>query len=165
MVKDGSKLIMVGIRGLKFSVLILLLLGIPRVAGWTANFFDYSQIDPDGAFAWLTVHHVVQALLFVPLFALVRWVEPEVNFGLGWGNRQVGRQCLGRFIFWFSVYTVGAFVTAIATNTLQPFGWPLTDRNIWGQLGFQLFLSGPSEELIFRAFAITTFGFSLKGRS
>jgi uncharacterized protein len=33
-----------------------------------------------------------------------------------------------------------------------------------GQLGFQLFLSGPSEELIFRAFAITMLALVLKGR-
>ncbi len=36
-------------------------------------------------------------------------------------------------------------------------------RNIAGQLGFQLLLSGPSEELIFRAFAITMLALSANG--
>lgn len=33
----------------------------------------------------------------------------------------------------------------------------MTIRNVVGYLGFQLLLSGPSEELIFRAFAMTVF--------
>ncbi len=57
------------------------------------------------------------------------------------------------------IYTVGAFGSMILMGGFQPFQYPLTGLNITGYLGFQLLLSGPSEELIFRAFAITIFAF------
>lgn len=42
-------------------------------------------------------------------------------------------------------------------NQLPTYTFPLDKRNIFGTLGFQLLLSGPSEEIIFRALPITLF--------
>ncbi len=67
----------------------------------------------------------------------------------------------------FIIFGIGSIVShflAISIGSFQPFGYPLNPTNIIGQLGFQFFLSGPSEELIFRAFAITMLAFVLKGR-
>jgi uncharacterized protein len=61
------------------------------------------------------------------------------------------------------VYVVVSLIIVLATGAFQPFPYPLTARNVAGQLGFQLLLSGPSEELIFRAFAITMLGLYVKG--
>ena len=87
-----------------------------------------------------------------------------MDFGFSWGNRQVGRRYVLRFTLIFSLFMVGSLLIMLLTKSLQPFPHPLTARNLLGYLGFQLFLSGPSEELIFRAFAITMLGLVLKGR-
>ncbi|NCB41424.1 MAG: CPBP family intramembrane metalloprotease, partial [Clostridia bacterium] len=49
-------------------------------------------------------------------------------------------------------------------NSFEQFLYPMSIRNIVGQMSFQLLLSGPSEELIFRAFAITMLARVVKGR-
>lgn len=145
-------------------LLTVLLLGIPRLAGLIANSFDYRAIDPDGAYAWLSVHHIGQALIFMALILVVNRFKP-LNYGLGWGNTKVGQRYVLRFSLFFSIYLVGSFLTAILTHSLQPFAFPMTATNIVGHMGFQLFLSGPSEELIFRAFAITMLALVIKGRA
>jgi len=150
-------------QGIWVLGLTALLLGVPRLAGLFANGFDYSQVDPDGAFVWISVHHIGQALIFLVIMTVIAQ-RCRIRFGFGWGDRKIGFYWLRRFALIFGGYTVVAFIIAIATGTFQPFQYPLTERNIAGQLGFQLLLSGPSEELIFRAFAITMLGFWIKGR-
>ena len=60
-------------------------------------------------------------------------------------------------------FLAAALVIALAAGTFLLPRFPLTPRNIVGQLGFQLLLSGPSEELIFRAFAITMLALMIRG--
>ena len=135
-------------------LLAALLLGVPRVSGMVASLVEYQAIDPDGAYAWITVHHIVQAVVFLLLIGVLRRYS-QLEFGLGWGDRERGKKYVGLFVLGFTIYTVVAYSILFFTNSFQPFGYPLTTVNITGQLGFQLFLSGPSEELVFRAFAIT----------
>ena len=134
--------------------LTVLLLGVPRLAGAFADLFDYSTIDPDGAFAWISVHHIVQAVIFLVIMLVISKVS-AIRFGFGWGDRQVGWTYVRLFALIFCGYTVVSLLIVLATGTFRLLPYPLTARNIAGQLGFQLLLSGPSEELIFRAFAIT----------
>lgn len=141
----------------------VLLLGVPRVAGLVASQFEYGSIDPDGAFAWITVHHIVQAIIFVCLMVGIRRVKP-IPFGIGWGDREVGVRYLRVFFTYFGLYAVGMFLLITVTSSFRPFQYPLTTTNIVGQLGFQLLLSGPSEELIFRAFAITMLALAVNAR-
>lgn len=140
-----------------------LLLGVPRGAGAIASLFDYRAVDPDGAFAWISVHHLVQALVFLLLMAGLRRSRPR-GFGLGWGDRAAGRRYLRLFVPLFGLYTAVTYTVVVLSGSFQPFGYPLTATNILGQLGFQLLLSGPSEELIFRAFAITMLAPVVTGR-
>lgn len=145
-------------------LLTALLLGVPKIAGMIANGFDYRAIDPDGAYAWLFVHHLVQGAVFLAIMLVSRQLMP-LDFGLGWGNKEVGRHYVVRFtLTFFSMYTAGYMVIILLTKSFQPFPYPLVARNIVGYLGFQLFLTGPSEELIFRAFAITMLGLVLRGK-
>lgn len=143
--------------------LTVLLLGVPKFAGFIASLFDYTIIDPDGSFAWISVHHIVQALIFlIIMVGLNRFLSLE--FGFSWGDKKTGRKYLFLFVIIFSFYTIFMYTMAILTDSFQPFNYPLTATNIWGQLGFQLLLSGPSEELIFRAFAMTMLALLIKGR-
>jgi uncharacterized protein len=144
-------------------LLAVLLLGVPRLAGMIASFFDYRAIDPDGAFAWISVHHIAQALIFLGIMAAISRYRP-VDFGFGWGDKEAGKRYVLRFTLFFGIYTAGAFLTLFLAGSLQQFSYPLTATNIIGQMGFQLLLSGPSEELIFRAFAMTMLVLVITGR-
>ncbi|WP_422486552.1 CPBP family intramembrane glutamic endopeptidase [Gudongella sp. DL1XJH-153] len=150
-----------------FIIVILLsflLLFIPRTADYFANLFDYSTIDPDGSFAWISVHHIFQALIFLLIMIFLK-KRYNLNFGLHWGDKTVGKIITLRFFKYFTFYTIGSFTFLILTNGFQHFQFPLTATNIVGYMGFQLLLSGPSEELIFRAFAITMFSLFLKRKT
>lgn len=143
--------------------LTILLLGVPRLAGMVAVFFDYQFIDPHGAYAWIAVHHIVQALIFILIIIAINFFKP-MDYGFHWGNKKVGWRYLAIFTLIFGTGSLVNHLIAIYFNTFQPFSYPLTAGNILGQLSFQLFLSGPSEELIFRAFAITMLALVIKSR-
>lgn len=140
-----------------FLLVSMLLLGIPKLSGIIANLFPAPNLDPDGSFWWISIHHIVQTILFVPFFFVVKWFVKDVDFRLGWGDKKLGMKFVSRFSLYFLIYTVIAFGFIIMSNSLQPFIYDVTARNVVGYLGFQLLLSGPSEEFIFRAFAMTVF--------
>jgi uncharacterized protein len=144
------------------AFLTVVLLGVPRLAGAFANLFDYSTVDPDGAFAWFSVRHIAQAVIFLILMFIITRAS-GIRFGFGWGDSKVGLFYVRLFALIFAGYMVVSMLIVLATGTFQTFPYPLTTRNIIGYLGFQLLLSGPSEELIFRAFAITMLGLMVKG--
>ncbi len=152
-----------GIGLLWIFLLTFLLLGVPRLSGTIASFFDYQTIDPDGAFAWITVHHLVQAVIFLIMIIFLSRFK-QLDFGLGWGNKDVGKKYVLRFTLIFGLGSLASHVLVILTGSFQEFAYPLSAGNIIGQMGFQLFLSGPSEELIFRAFAITMLALVIRGR-
>lgn len=143
-------------------LIALILLGVPRLAGLVADQFDYSAMDPDGAFAWISVHHIVQAVIFLLLMLIISKFS-GIRFGFGWGDREVGWFYVRLFAIIFSVYAVVSVIITVAAGSFQVFQYPLNARNIAGQLGFQLLLSGPSEELIFRSFAMTMLGLLVSG--
>jgi len=144
-------------------LLTIVLLGVPRLAGLVADLFNYQAIDPDGSYAWLSVHHIVQAFIFMIMIIIISRFKP-LDLGFNWGDKDVGRKYVLVFTLIFTAGSLVNHILVILTGSFQPFQYPLTAFNIFGQLGFQLFLSGPSEELIFRAFAITMLAFAVKGR-
>ncbi len=141
----------------------VLLLGIPQLAGMVAGLFNYQSFDPDGSFAWIYVHHIVQTIIFIFIIIGLKKYK-SIDFGLGWGNKDIGKRYVLRFILFFGIYAFGAFSSVILSGSFSHFEYPLTATNILGQMSFQLLMSGPSEELIFRAFAITMLSFVFKGR-
>lgn len=150
----------------KFVFILLLsfvLLFAPKIGGWVADLFSYQSIDPDGAFMWISVHHIVQAIIILLLVIILSKVS-HVKYYLGFGNKDVGMNYLKKFLVIFSVYAVIAYIITIISGTFQPFQYSLNARNISGYIGFQLLLSGPSEEFIFRAFSISMFVFFITER-
>lgn len=140
----------------------VIVLGAPRFGGLVANQFDLTAVDPDGAFAWISLHHIVQALFVLAIMAPIARTG-TIDFGFGWGDRKVGFRFVRIFALVFLGYTIVAMTIVLAAGTFRTFPYPLTAANVTGQLAFQLFLSGPSEELIFRAFAISVLAFALRG--
>ena len=80
-------------------------------------------MDPDGAFAWISIHHIVQALIFLIIMG----------------------------------------VAAKRRNTRFAVSISLERSQYCRSIGFSAPALGPSEELIFRAFAITMIGLTVKG--
>ncbi len=150
-------------KSLWILFLAVILLGVPRLSGNIADLVNYHKIDPDGSYAWIAVHHLVQAFIFLLIIAVISKFKP-LNFGFSWGNKAVGRNYVLLFALIFTAGSLASHIIAFLTNTFQPFQYPLTFTNILGQLSFQLVLSGPSEELIFRAFAITMLALVIRGR-
>jgi len=119
-----------------------------------ANRFTFERIDEHGLFAWISVHHIVQMLLaIIAIVILIRILK--LDFGFGFVNRKIGMKYVADFgIAALAFAVVWHFVAHILDNVRMP-DYPLNFNNIAGQLGFQLLLSGLSEEILFRALPIT----------
>lgn len=136
-----------------------------RLGGLTANMFDYSSIDPDGVFALISVHHIVQMLLALIVIVIIRIFMKTSDFKLrprldGKGIKYTILFSLILILYYLVVYTVGAWKGSINT-----YGYELNTLNVTGTLGFQLLLSGPSEEILFRSLPITVLMFVLDPES
>lgn len=120
----------------------------------TASLFDYSAFDPNHAFAWISVHHVVQGAAALIVMALLSLLF-KLSFHLGLGEKRMGM----RIVLWFTViiavYQFAIWFVLNAFHLTKPFAYPVTFKNVLGVLSFQLLLSGTSEELLFRAFPVT----------
>ena len=56
------------------------------------------------------------------------------------------------------MYVLISYIVGYSLNTIVPYAYELNISNVLGTLGFQLFLSGTSEEILFRALPITVLG-------
>ena len=140
------------------TIVAFLLFIIPIFSGKLASQFDYSNIDPNGIFGWISIHHLFQAMFIIAIIGIVKVIKP-VNFGFNKGNYQVGLNYVKKFTIYFLIYAIITFTIFLLLGSFNKFASPLTPRNIIGALSFQLFLSGTSEEILFRAFPITIFAF------
>jgi uncharacterized protein len=156
----------VWMRILMVVFLTISLLGLPIVSGKIASMFNYIKIDPNGVFMWISVHHIVQALFFIIFIVMIQLVirllnqknkesVAKIDFGFGLGHKKLGIKYVSIFTAAFLVYTAIGFAIALITKTFNPPWYPINSRNVFGYLGFQLLLSGPSEEILFRSFGIT----------
>jgi membrane protease YdiL (CAAX protease family) len=119
--------------------------------GWVvADICSYDSIDPDHVFARLSVHHMVQMLVALAVIKVLSKLI-QADFGLGIGDSRKG-------IRYFLIFTAVMAVIALIYHILGPeqvYDFPLNTKNVLGTLGFQLLLSGTSEELLYRALPVT----------
>ena len=140
------------------SVLTVFLIGaiVPAVASlvtarWGGSF---RAIDPDDAFAWRCVHHVVQLILTLAVIAAWRrGALPRWGFNLNEWKTSLA------WFGWFALFcTLGVIcfevVPHLLRGTAHPLDFPLNPRNAAGRLGFYYLLSGTGEEPLFRGFAM-----------
>lgn len=125
-----------------------------KAGGVVANLFSYTRIDPDGQFMWISVHHIVQMMIALAAILILRRVW-GMDFGLRVGNWRIGLRAFAWFIAVFSIYTVVGSVVRLLMNDIPRQYNALNTRNVLGTVGFQLLLSGTSEELLFRALPIS----------
>lgn len=143
---------------LSYIAVVLLLLLYQKVSGkagrYVADMFSYGKLDPDNAYAWGSVRHITQLLLALAVILVISKLL-KVNFYFSLGDRKKGI----RFVVIYTVIFIGVTLVVhtimMLNNSLPVYDYPLNKRNVLGTLGFQLFLSGPAEEVIYRALPIT----------
>lgn len=140
---------------------VLLVIGIfviqqltSKFAGFIANLFNYNTIDKDGVFAWISVHHIIQLLVgLVIIIFLSR--KLNLDFNLKIGSIKIGVKYILIFSSIMFIYVILTYISGYYFNKIAPYNYKLNTKNIICTLGFQFFLSGTSEEILFRALPIT----------
>ncbi len=139
-------------------IVFVLLLGVQIILGKTGHLFarmvSYGQIDPYDAFAGISIHHAVQMIFAIAIIVILSRLL-KIDFYFQLGDVRKGTKYLALFTAAFAVISIVVNVLMYINNRLPSYAFPLDGRNIIGTLGFQLFLSGPAEEVIFRALPIT----------
>lgn len=64
-----------------------------------------------------------------------------------------------------TVYMIISYVIGYSFDLIRPYNYPLNGRNVAGTLAFQLFLSGPSDEILFRALPVALLAYMMKNIS
>ena len=121
-----------------------------------ADMFSYYNVDPYKVFAPKFVHHTVQMIIALLIILTVKHFTRQ-DFGFSMGDVKTGFRHAGIFTLVFTVYIIIYNVYMHSKIPNIRYAYPLNARNIIGSLAFQLFMSGPSEEILFRALPITMF--------
>jgi membrane protease YdiL (CAAX protease family) len=123
--------------------------------GWVvADIFSYDSLDSDHLFARLSVHHIVQMLITLAVITVLsKFIKADFGFRIG-----DSKKGMLYFLIFTAVIAVIALIYHILMYVLgqaQVYDFQLTIKNVLGTLGFQLFLSGTSEEILYRALPVT----------
>ena len=148
---DQKKILLSGI------VILLLLVFqkvLGKVGGLVADLLPCERFDPYKAFAWVSVHHITEMLIALAVIMILSKLL-KVDFGFSLGDRKKGTKYVVVFTAVFAGVTLICHILMLIYNILPVYEFPLNKNNILGTLGFQLFLSGPAEETLYRALPIT----------
>ena len=122
-----------------------------------ADLFNYTMIDKDGIFMCVSVHHIVQMIIALLIIFIIGKTK-KLNFHLKPNINKIGILYTSIFTIVIFIYVFISYIIGYKLNTIAPYEYELNMTNILGSLGFQLLLSGTSEEILFRALPITVFG-------
>jgi len=143
---------------LLYGIMILLLLVfqkvLGKVGGMVADLLPCERFDPYKAFTWVSVHHITEALIALAVIMILSKLL-KIDFGFGLGDRKKGTKYVVVFTAIFAGVTLICHILMLIYNMLPVYDFPLNKNNILGTLGFQLLLSGPAEEILYRALPIT----------
>lgn len=132
------------------SICIVLVILIPHMASYSANKVVAltGGIDPEGAYLWATVHHMVQLglTLIASLTLGIRW--KELGFNLNHLNESL--TLLKSFAGYFIAFILAGHIILFFTAPAPVWTHSLTAENVIGELTFKAFLSGTAEEPLFR---------------
>ncbi len=106
-----------------------------------AQLFDFSKIDADDTFAYISVHHIIQ-ILIAGIAIFVAHKVAQLDFGLRGKFSKAGIKYISIFAGVFLVYVLSSYFIGYHIGSIIPYDYPLTATNVCGTLGFQLFLSG-----------------------
>lgn len=158
-----SRIKSIGLFLLSFVMLLLVQQAASMLGGRLANGLGFAADDPANPFCWITMHHIVQLAVGLIIIWII-WKSRRLNFHLRPRKSKLGILYLLLFSAIVFILTVVGFHLMYASSADIPYQYELSARNIIGVLAFQLLLSGPSEEIIFRALPITAFCAVYHGR-
>ncbi len=127
--------------------------------GWIADLFAYDNNDVekfDPYIIWITIHHIMMMLATLFIIMILKRIFKK-DFGLKLGNRKTGVKYSIIVTIILIFYALLFYSIMYLLNQSFIYDYSLNAQNIVGYLGFQLFISGPSEEILFRAIPITLF--------
>lgn len=110
----------------------------------------------NGAWLYMTVHHVVQALLALLVIAVLSGFRFGA-WGLNLDNARASIDLVKRFTVWFGVIIAVGLVMQLATGATSIYDGPLRLDHMVGGLFFMWVVSGVSEEILFRGLFQTWF--------
>lgn len=117
----------------------------------------YKSIDPDNAFIYLYLHHIIQTIIFITLIiiAMRLFSLTWMDFGLNFTNYKKSILYTLCFVVLWAIlqFCIGYLMVKHGTEVSLDF--PLNTRNITGYFLFEILLTGTSEELFFRGLVIT----------
>jgi membrane protease YdiL (CAAX protease family) len=150
-------------------IVFILLLAMQIILGKTghlvASFIPYHTIDPYDSFAEISIHHAFE-LIATLLIILFLSKLLKLDFFFHFGDKKTGIKSVILFTLAFTAISIAQHTLMAVNNQLPVYSFPLDEKNIFGTLGFQLLLSGPAEEVVFRALPIIlltySFGKSIK---
>lgn len=140
--------------------------GISKISFQLVNQFSsilpYPAIDPYGLYLYITVHHLFQLIFSALAILLVYQALPKnkaafmEQFGLRWPDRpSKALRLIALFTVFWAVVQFGVGYYMVTQNLVDAsFAYPLRSETLIGQYLFQFFLSGTSEELLYRSLLI-----------
>ncbi|MDZ7792960.1 MAG: CPBP family intramembrane glutamic endopeptidase [Spirochaetia bacterium] len=150
---------------LVFVIIVLIL--SPQLGKIVANNFAsfFSVIESDRIFVYPMIHHLVQALIPLVIILVLCKKIPLRDWGFQIGNKKKGiKSVLWISVGWLLINILIIYLGIFKGMISQVYYDVTNNRNLFGEFIFRLF-SGPSEELLFRAFPIKLLliaGFSQK---
>lgn len=124
-----------------------------KIGSFIANSFNYKAIDEYGIFANVSVHHIVQMIIAL-LVIIILTKKYKIDFGFNVGDKKLGMRYVTVFSVALLIYAIIEYGIGYFSNQILQYDYPLNLKNVLGTLGFQLLLSGTSEEILFRALPI-----------
>jgi membrane protease YdiL (CAAX protease family) len=138
-------------------ITFVLLLVMQELLVWAvcliANLIPYQGIDPFDSFAGISIQQMA-ILIIALIIILILSKLLNLNFYFQLGDTKRGIKYVTIFTAVFVVISVLQHTYMALNNQLPVYTFPLDGRNIIGTLGFQLLLTGPTEEVLFRALPI-----------
>ena len=125
-----------------------------KLGSFIAGLFQYTAIDKDCTFMSITVHHIVQMIVALVLI-FVTGKKSDLKFWLMPKVDKSGILYTTIFAVVIFIYVLISYIIGYSLNSIVMYDYELNVSNVLGTLGFQLFLSGTSEEILFRALPIT----------
>ena len=163
MINNKIRLDRVLLGGLILILVFLLQIVLGKTGHFAANIIPYQGIDPYDSFAHISIHHITEMIIALLVVTVLSKIF-KIDFYFQMGDKKKGKKAVFIFTGIFVFISVGMHIMLYFNNQLPVYEFPLDIRNIVGTVGFQLFLSGPAEEIIFRALPISMLVFAF-GRS
>lgn len=148
-------------------VVCIAIVFVPYISVFLTNLIKplIQSLDKDGAFLWISIHHIWQLILTI-IIMKVYFKSHLRDWGFNLNDKKDALKIVGWFVVIFSLFEVIGAVAIyfIGGCVKEPIGYPLCFKNIFGYYGFEAFLSGTCEEPLFRGFVMTILAQSWKGK-